>query len=182
MPKIVMSGTDAARFWARVDVRGDNECWNWQGPTRCGGYGQMSPRVGDNYLTHRVAYALTHPEVELTPKDVVRHSCIDNRRCCNPAHLRLGTQADNINDKVEQDRQARGERIGISKLTAAMVVEIVTRYAEGGTSSVQLAREYGVSKPTVLRILDGRTWKHVPRPDVAGKLRAARRSQPEGKE
>ena len=92
-----------ARFWARVDVRGPRECWEWTAGKRDFGYGlvhipgQRSP-VG----AHRIAYTLA---VGPIPEGAwVLHSC-DNPPCVNPAHLRLGDQRAN-----EADKDARGRR------------------------------------------------------------------------
>jgi hypothetical protein len=54
-----------------------------------------------------------------------------------------------------------GELNGNSKLTAEQVAIIRSEYATGTTSSIKLAAVYGVSKPTILRIIHGETWSHV---------------------
>lgn len=178
MPEIVLTAEQAELFWSRVDRRGPDECWNWTRPPRDDGYVYVGVCNGVNRYAHRIAYTLANPGVRLGRHDIVRHTC-DNRRCCNPAHLRLGTQADNIDDKVAKGRQARGAQIGSAKVTDEVVRELVAKYAAGGTSSVKLAREYGLSKATVLRILRGEYWAHVERPNVADLLESRRRSQPQ---
>jgi len=96
----------AARFWQRVDVRGPNECWEWQGGRFSSGYGSSS--LNDRTIsTHRLAWLITYGDVP----PLLRHSC-DNPICCNVAHLLPGTQADNIADKVERGRQAKGDSVG----------------------------------------------------------------------
>jgi hypothetical protein len=90
-----------AHFWSRVDAsRGADSCWSWTGALDSGGYGQCG-RDRRLHKTHRVAWMLTHGEI---PDGlVVCHHC-DNRRCCNPAHLFVGTQGDNVRDMVRKGR------------------------------------------------------------------------------
>lgn len=91
---------DEARFWGKVQK--SDGCWEWQGPRSRYGYGKF--KCG--YRTHiasRFAYKLAH-RVTLTPDQVVCHTR-DNPPCCNPAHLFLGTQADNLRDMVAKGRR-----------------------------------------------------------------------------
>ena len=87
------------RFWSKVDQRGPDECWPWTASTN-GGYGAFGAKLfGEKKMrvhrAHRVAFFLA---TGVAPDDlVVCHSC-DNPPCCNPAHLWLGTQADNNRD------------------------------------------------------------------------------------
>lgn len=85
------------------------------------------------------------------------HTC-DNPPCCNPAHLRCGTQKENIEDKYTKGREdpRSGGRNHMAKLTGQQVAEIRSRVAcERG---VDLAREYGVSKATISEIKNRRHW------------------------
>lgn len=96
------------RFWANVARKSQDDCWLWKGAT---GYGYGRVRIGGRlYSSHRVAYVLGHEvKAEDLPKRasyhgvVVRHTC-DNRLCCNPRHLVLGTQKDNVHDAMERGR------------------------------------------------------------------------------
>ncbi|MBA3588205.1 HNH endonuclease [Methylibium sp.] len=91
-------------FNARV-VRA-NGCWGWVGAKHGFGYGWCGTG-SDKDLAHRVAYRLFLGEI---PAGMcVMHAC-DNPACTNPAHLKLGTQAENQADKVSKGRQYRGER------------------------------------------------------------------------
>lgn len=96
-----------ARFWAKVDRSGGPDaCWPWTGPRNGDGYGQTT--VGGRTVgAHRVAYARANGEI---PDGLsVLHDC-DNRPCCNPAHLRVGTQAENISDMYSRGRGVTGDR------------------------------------------------------------------------
>ena len=71
------------RFWAKVDRRGDGECWPWTARTGGPGYGYIDDRPA-----HRVAYELTIGPIPLGL--VIDHLC-RNRICVNPQHLEVVT-------------------------------------------------------------------------------------------
>lgn len=103
-----MSGADhgslAERFFRGVCVGDPEDCWEWQKYIcRSTGYGRLSDSDGRTKIqAHRVSWRLHHGEI---PQGMlVRHTC-DNRRCVNPSHLLLGTQADNVRDMIERNRQ-----------------------------------------------------------------------------
>lgn len=94
------------RFWAKVNIGGPDECWEWTAFRNPAGYGRFG--IGyETALTHRFSYALT-AGVNVTDlgQSVVMHSC-DNPPCCNPKHLSLATQAQNLADMVDKGRRAR---------------------------------------------------------------------------
>ena len=172
-----------AKFWAKVDQSaGPAACWPWTGALLKTGYGA----VGWNYRvlrTHRVAWELTHGPI--TDDLLVCHTC-DNRVCCNPAHLFLGTYTDNNGDMAQKGRHwmrqhpeqiargddhglhahpelaARGEEHGCAVLTDAQVIAMRARYAAGGVLLKRLAVEYGVHRSTVAMVVKRKTWKHLP--------------------
>lgn len=140
------SGEVCARFWSKVDKGDGSGCWLWVASTTSG-YGQIGVD-GDVLLAHRIAYEMTHG-IGSAAGLVVRHRC-DVRRCCRPDHLVIGTNADNVADRVERGRSA-------SKLTPEQAREIATC---GGRQSAVAAR-FGVTQGTVSQIRNGRTWSHV---------------------
>ena len=142
---------DIAAFWSRAGVSTPFQCWIWTGQKNDAGYGRFK-----RTMAHRVAYALIHGPI---PEGlIVRHRC-DNKPCCNPYHLLLGTNRDNSNDAMRRGRLAYGERSGKTKLTAADVSYI--RQNPQGLKIGPLAAQFGVCKATISYIRSGRSWKMV---------------------
>lgn len=147
------------RFWEKVDMKEEDECWYWKAGTQSQGYGSLGIGNGKTALAHRVAFELTNGEIQ--ENSCVMHKC-DNKLCCNPNHLALGTIADNNQDMVEKGRQAKGEIHGMSKLTNKMVIRMRSDYSEGKYTYEELAEKFGVHKVTVKEIVEGKTWSHLP--------------------
>lgn len=99
------------RFWAKVQIGGMFECWDWTAVRDGHGYGKFRDVAGEGGYpehAHRIAYR--YATGQPTPAGlVVMHTC-DNRLCCNPAHLRLATQTENIADRDRKGRTFRGKR------------------------------------------------------------------------
>lgn len=152
----------AERFWKQVDRRAPDECWPWTAKSRITGYGVIGRGGRDEgkVLSHRCAWELTNgpiPEGEGHHGTVVMHTC-DNRLCCNPAHLRLGSQAENVRDMDAKERRVSvpryGERHHKARLTTAQV-EIVRTSPK---SAVELAREFGCHRNRIYDIRNGK-WR-----------------------
>src|SRR4051812_25042735 len=111
------------RFWSKVAIRGPDECWPWQRAKESSGYGRFRWN-GRSALAHRVAHMLCNGAIEGGRRGpVVMHSC-DNPSCCNPAHLSVGTHADNVADKQAKDRQPCCEVHYKTRLTSDEVRQI----------------------------------------------------------
>lgn len=146
------------RFDAKVTRRGPAECWPWSAGRIPEGYGALWDRKrGNNRLAHRLAWEFAYGSIP--PGMFVCHRC-DNPPCCNPAHLFLGTQADNDADRTDKGRSSRGTRHPDSKLTPDSVREIRLRVSDGERQA-DLAREFGVSKTTLSQMIHGKTWRHI---------------------
>jgi hypothetical protein len=144
------------RFWPKVDVRGPKECWWWTACRLPAGYGRFSVN-GRMVLAHRYVYELVYG---IDPGDLqVLHTC-DNPSCCNPAHLFLGTQADNMADMEAKGRQSRGIDRPAAKLTEEGVRE-ARRLSADGWSQRKIADKLGVNQATIWFVLNGKTWKDV---------------------
>jgi hypothetical protein len=129
-------------------------CWLWRGGlSKNGGYGKFSVD-GRDVRAHRYAYELAYGPI---PDGlVVRHRC-DTPACVRPDHLLLGTQAENIADRQARGRHrvVRGEKNGAARLTDAEAAQLRVDYLTGGDDQYEIARRYGVTQPTVSRIVRG---------------------------
>ena len=140
------------------------QCIEFKGSITKSGYGmQYSPETMQSARSHRVAYCQHH---KLKLSDIkgkmVLHTC-DNRPCINPEHLYLGTHQDNMDDKVSRDRSHRGRDTTFSKLNEEDVLAIRAKYQKGvaGRNQPALAKEYGVSQPTISKIVLRRDWSWI---------------------
>ena len=144
------------RFWEKV--RKTNSCWLWTGVPNKEGYGRFYVNGADVY-THRYSYQLHYGSI---PDGLdVLHEC-DTPACVNPAHLKTGTQTDNMKDKEARGRgnQPKGEQCGQAKVTEAMVQKIHADYAKGLTQK-QIASTLPISQVQVSNILNGKAWKNT---------------------
>lgn len=142
-----MSVAFEERFWSKVRRDSPEKCWAWQAATDRYGYGAISaPRERRTLQAHRAAYELARGPIPVGLH--VLHRC-DNRACCNPDHLFLGTHRENMRDMLAKGR-LRARRA--SKLTAERIEAI--RKAKGRQSDI--AARFCASLPTVSRIQAGR--------------------------
>lgn len=152
------------RFWARVGRRNDDECWPWLLTPGRMGYGRFKPTPKDQLSAHRTAWELTHGPI---PSGLwVLHRC-DNRRCCNPAHLFLGTPRDNTRDMMAKGRNVpppvrSGATANGAKLSEAEVLATLERLARGERGAA-IANALAVSQSAVSAIKHGKTWRAVRR-------------------
>ena len=146
------------RFWSHVDAEdySPGGCWEWTGRPEKSGYGAFRLR-NLNYRPNRVAYFLSTGDDPL--ERLACHRC-DNRKCVNPAHIWLGTCADNHADRDRKGRLARGERQHLAKLTAESVIE-ARRMCAAGAQAGSIARALGVHKTTIRCAVKRITWKHI---------------------
>ena len=138
--------TKSEKFWRHVDERDFSKCWPWQGPRDSAGYGQANWQ-GRILRAHALSLDLSGRPV---PKGM--HSChtCDNKSCVNPAHLYVGTPAQNSRDAVLAGSHAK-------KLCKSDVIEI--RASSLGAKS--LSELYGVSETMIYQIKSRKKWKHI---------------------
>ena len=148
--------TPAQALARYVPVGAPDDCWLWTGPRNREGYG-VAGCLGRTLRANRIAYEAAHGPIP--PGHFVRHSC-DNPPCVNPAHLLVGTPADNMNDKVERGRQALGRRIRNARLGEQDVLAIRARRAAGETYP-SIAKDFDISESHAGRVAAGHWWKHV---------------------
>ena len=156
-----MATEDMARFWPKIDNQSPFlGCWTWTSCTNPAGYGVFRYH-GAARLAHRVAWVFFRGPIQNGL--CVLHQC-DNPRCVNPAHLFLGTQADNVRDMDKKARRVSrplfGDAHPRARLTSAAVVRIRSLY-ETGLGQKEIGSRLGVSQSTVSRVLRGAGWNHV---------------------
>ena len=151
-----LTSKEIERFWS--GVKKSEGCWEWQrSVVQKRGYGQILFRK-KMFLTHRLAYTLTKGEI---PKGkIVCHSC-DNRKCCNPDHLWLGTQQDNLLDMMRKHRGAGRNGHATNTKLCAEDVKAIRAFSKEGLSQYEIADKFGVWQSTIGQILHHKTWSWV---------------------
>lgn len=150
--RTVRSESLESRFWKKVVVKGDNDCWPWVAAT-IQGYGCIGVGNGKTALASRVSWSMKHGPIP--SGKYVLHSC-DNPRCVNPAHLYVGTAADNSKDMVLRGRGVSGKSI----LTDLDVAEIHRMHFLGKTNT-EIAEKFGVQQPAICKVLAGKTPRYM---------------------
>lgn len=157
-------------------MQSNDTCWEWTGYRLPSGYGQCGTGVrGGHEYAHRRAW------VQASGKPIpeglgVYHTC-DNRPCIRNdeegtyevdgrlfprwGHLWIGTDADNVADKVAKGRHLKGEQISNARLTESSVVEAHRLWATGTLTVAAIAKRFGVNRATMSDVLRGATWAHL---------------------
>lgn len=156
IPRNQMSNIERAvwRVFSKADVREWDKCWEFRGGTVGNGYAHVQGvTLYGEYRQypygHRTVWAVFNGRWP-TPNEVVQHTC-DNPPCVNPAHLIVGTQADNISTRP---RSGRWFGMSTGKLTPAQVAEI----RASNKPQIALAKEFNVSQSAISNIITGKTY------------------------
>jgi hypothetical protein len=130
------------RLWAQSTGNADDECWEMHGKDRCRG-GHKRIRLDDKkrMQVHRLAWEAYHAE-PIPDGLLVCHHC-DNPSCFNPHHLFLGTNQDNMDDRI-----AKGRGPFVVKLTFEQRELIATSKESSGV----LAARYGVTTARIRQL------------------------------
>ncbi len=132
-------------------------CWDWKGCIEKNGYARLSCKDIDVRHAHTASYMIYKG---IIPEGLqVNHLC-NNRKCSNPSHLYVGTQQENMRDKILANRQAKGSKNGNSKLDECQVQKIKTMLKNGEKTS-EIAYIFNVSKTQIRNISKHNQWKHI---------------------
>ena len=136
------------RFESKFEKH-ENGCWIWNAARRPTGYGVFNFN-GKPTTASRVSYILYRG---VDPgKLFVCHTC-DEPSCVNPSHLFLGTNLDNVNDRISKDRPAGR----YSTLTESHYLEVKQYLADNSELSIrEIARRLGLNRCTVQRIANNK--------------------------
>lgn len=148
-------------FWRKVDIRSDNECWNWIAGVislNGDGYGSYSLKHDRTIQAHRMAYILSKGPI---PDGLwVLHTC-NNGLCCNPNHLKIGTPTENSQYMVKCGRN------GNKKLTEDQIREIhklakdMKKVSGRRKRHETIAKMFGISRTYISNIVTGKTWRYI---------------------
>ena len=135
------------RYARLVEIGEPGQCWNWLGSINPRtGYGKKQ-WLGETWLAHRWVWTMLFG---IIPKKMTINHLCGNRKCVNPHHLEVVSQADNC-------RHGKG-----TKLTIDQAIEI----KQAGRKKVRgdgprLAKKFSVSKSLIHDIWNGRAWKEI---------------------
>ena len=139
------------RFGEKVRVRGPDDCWEWQAAVDRDGYGVFSPDTSSNRQWRAHRWAWIEAGGTIPEGGLVLHRC-DNRRCCNPSHLTIGSHAQNM-----QERRERAKRDPRCKLHPLDELALRAWYRAGRPkhpgNGRDLMAEFGISRSTLYRVL-----------------------------
>lgn len=154
------------RFWEKVNVKGVDDCWEWNASRVEQGYGRFMHN-GKTVRAHRLSWIIENGEIPAGMQ--VCHKC-DNPPCVNPNHLFVGTPKDNAQDKVKKGRSSAGaknpmygsKRFGEHnpnvKISRAIADQIRTEYSSGLVTQAALATRFGISQVAVSQIILNKRW------------------------
>jgi hypothetical protein len=157
-----MRGSAEDRFWNKVKLAPENECWAWVGGKSRKGYGLFHPKDHTMHA-HRFSWVLENGEIP--DSLLVLHKC-DNPSCVNPKHLFLGTNKENMEDMTRKGRRvgirlgksnfvALGDKNPSTKIPDSEIHKIKTKYGSGSYTYRTLAHEYKVSISQIQKIVRG---------------------------
>lgn len=145
------------RLRSKIDKRGPTECWPWTASIDRGGYGRFRVKSREQPIgAHQATWIAANGPIP--PGKHVLHTC-DVRHCCNEAHLWLGSNAENVADKVAKGRSKLGreKRHSAAKLTDEQVNAIKANV--DGKSTAALSREFGIDRKGIWQMRAGKTYE-----------------------
>lgn len=144
----------------QVDMKGKtaDECWPWTGYARPGNRGEkrgIFALDGKKLYAYRVVWE-TYNGRPLAENEVIRHTC-DNTLCCNPKHLLVGVQADNVADMVQR------ERVGEKHAFIYKIMQLLETGTSAAKVAQHMAEKYDVvyDESVIRKIRNRRIYKHL---------------------
>ena len=134
-------------------------CWGWKGHITPKGYARFKAN-GVPIFGNIFSWMLYKGDIPY--KYFVCHHC-DNPICCNPEHLFISKPHGNSADMVNKNRQAKGNKHGMSTLTENEV-RIIKKRLKNGESGYKISKDFPVNMSTIYNIQYGKTWKHLEEP------------------
>lgn len=141
-------------FWSKVGKKEEYECWNYNELKDKDGYGRFWN--GEKEMkAHRFAYESFHHR-EIPEELLVCHRC-DNPACCNPLHLFLGTNADNLGDMAKKGRSNNKEAIKACARFSAEEIIKIRKLEYKGIFQREVAKLFKTSQRAISRIWRSKT-------------------------
>jgi hypothetical protein len=140
------------RFWTKVNITSEDECWNWIGHSKTPQGSGVAYNGDIATSASRVAYEFTFGKI--FNGLYVLHKC-DNNLCCNPKHLYLGTQSQNM-----CDRESRYK--GLSKfgrpsgLSTDDISNIKKMWFNDRIKQEEIGSMFNIDQTTVSKIVNNR--------------------------
>jgi DNA-binding CsgD family transcriptional regulator len=154
---VIITPDVEARFWAKVDRSDKDGCWPWKAYVDLSGYGRFSVAGKPKKATH-VALVL---DGKPRPGALhTLHSC-DNPCCVNPAHLRWGTNAENMADMKAKGRGVVASRQGEGHPNVKINEHAVLAIRADSRSYARISADHGINSSTVWRIKTRVLWRHL---------------------
>jgi len=146
---------DSNSFLSKVKKAGITECWEWLGGKHRIGYGNFYINC-TKYQAHRYAWILENGKI---PDGLcVLHKC-DNRGCCNPAHLFLGTQKDNIADMVAKGRhRGASNNKNNAKINSEKARIIRYWWSLGNMTQERIGKFFGITQTSAKDVIHNISW------------------------
>ncbi len=156
--KIILTDYQTLIFWDKVKILTKDECWEWTGPKDKDDYGRTGFSTngkGYTYRANRLAHFLANPDDD--EHQVVCHTC-DNKSCCNPNHLILGSLKENKEHAINRGKISR------VKMTWEIVRKIREEYVKNPDMSHSdlndIGKEFGIelSYGAIMRMCKNEGW------------------------
>jgi hypothetical protein len=139
-------------------IKTSQGCWKWKGSKNIHGYGEV--RINRKHMNGSRASWISY-KGEIPKGMYVLHHC-DNRECCNPEHLFLGTASDNMHDMMKKGRSnfLKGDDCPWKKITSEIVLDVLDSLKKG-ISTKEISKKHNISIDYISDIKRGHRWGHI---------------------